>query len=182
VNVEDFQQLIIRHMETAKEALAMGVRIRKSVEIMQTAIVILPDGREHELPLVIPAGCDPRVWLKTFSTAIQELNPAALIVRAAGIRLNSVLLSNEVNLSTKNRTTRMENIFKWLGPKLVNGRIDSLPAKYFRHCLLVAGLGPRLPALGMMQEYTSKDGVLPFVGEQALGEGYEFPFLRKWWH
>jgi hypothetical protein len=182
VKVKDFELLILRHMETAKKALATGIREHRPIEFVQTAIAVLPDGSEDELALTVPAGCETQLWLNTLSAAIQKLSPAAVIIRAAGIRLNSDLVSKETDLSMKNRTTRMDNIFRWMNPKLENGRIDSLPSKYFRHCLLVAGLGPRLPNLGMTQEYTSRDGMLTLVGGQALGEGYEIPFLRKWWH
>jgi len=181
VNTQWLTERILGHMEVAKEELARRRRVKADDGFVQTAILILPDGTEHELALAFYDCCEQKVCMRELSAACLELDASALIIRARALLLNTERIKKELDVDEGDRMARRAAIARWVRKKTGDGRVVSLPSEYQKWCLLVLGLGPRLPSLGLVQYYDRIGTETIFIGQPALSLGFEFPLIRKWW-
>lgn len=181
MNTQCLTERILYHMEVAKEELARRRRVEADDEFVQTAILILPDGREHELALAFYDCCEQKVCMCEVSVACLELDASALIIRARALLLNTDRIKKELDVDGGDRMAGRAAIARWVQKKTGDGRVVSLPSEYQKWCLLVLGIGPRLPSLGLVQYYDRIGSETIFMGQPALSLGFEFPLIRKWW-
>jgi len=181
VNKQWLTERIVYHMEVAKEELARRRRVKADDEFTQTAILILPDGQEEELALVFYDYCEQKTCMSELSAVCLELDASALIIRARALLLNTDRIKKELDVDGCDRTARRAAIARWVRTRTGDGRVVSLPTEYQKWCLLVLGLGPMLPSLGLVQYYDRSGNETIFIGRPALSLGFEFPLIRKWW-
>jgi len=181
VNKQWLTERILYHMEVAKEQLTRRRRVEADDEFVQTAILILPDGREQESALTFYDCCEQKICMCELSAACLELDASALIIRARALLLNTDRIKKELDLDGGDRMARRAAIARWVRKRTGDGRVVSLPSEYQKWCLLVLGLGPRLPSLGLVQYYDRSGNETIFIGQPALSLGFEFPLIRKWW-
>ncbi len=180
MNEQWLTERILYHMEVAKEHLMRRRRVGADDEFVQTAILILPGGREQELALAFYDCCEQRVCMRELSAACLELDASALIIRARALLLNTDRIKKELDVDGGDRMARRAAIARWVRKRTGDGRVVNLPSEYQKWCLLVLGLGPRLPSLGLVQYYDRSCNETIFIGQPALSLGFEFPLIRKW--
>jgi hypothetical protein len=181
VNKKWLTERLLYHMEVAKEELARRRRVEANDEFIQTAILILPDGTEQELSLAFYDCCEQKICMSELSAACLGLDASALIIRARALLLNTDRIKKELDVDGGDRIARRAAIVRWVKKKTRDGRVVSLPSEYQKWCLLVLGLGPRLPSIGLVQYYDRRSNETIFIGQPALSLGFEFPLIRKWW-
>src|SRR6266478_8285848 len=116
-------------MEVAKEELARRRRVQADDGFVQTAILILPDGTEHELALAFYDCCEQKVCMRELSAACLELDASALIIRARALLLNTDQIKKELDVDGGDRMVRRAAIARWVKKKTRDGRVVSLPSE-----------------------------------------------------
>ncbi len=106
MNKQWLTERIVYHMEVAKEELACRRRVKADDEFAQTAILILPDGKEQELALAFYDYCEQKTCMSELSTACLELDASALIIRARALLLNTDRIKKELDVDGCDRTAR----------------------------------------------------------------------------
>src|SRR5258708_20043233 len=94
--------------------------------------------------------------------------------------LNTERIKKELDVDEGDRMARRAAIARWVRKKTGDGRVVSLPSEYQKWCLLVLGLGPRLPRLGLVQYYHLRSNETIFIGPPALSLGFQSPLIRQW--
>src|SRR5260370_10062283 len=116
-------------MEVAKEELARRRRVEADDEFVQTAILILPDGREQESALTFSDCCEQMICMCALSAACLELDASALIIPARALLLNTDRIKKELDLDGVDRLARRAAIARWVRTGTEGGRVLSLPTK-----------------------------------------------------
>src|SRR5260370_20716146 len=98
VNEQWLTERILYHMEVAKEHLMRRRRVGADDEFVQTAILILPDGREQELVLAFYDCCEQKACMRELAAACLELDASALILRARALLLTTDPLHTELDI------------------------------------------------------------------------------------
>jgi len=182
VDKQRLKERIGYHMEVAKNDLAARRRVEDEDEFVQTAILVHPEGYEQEVPLAFYDYCEQQECMRLLSAKCLELGASALIIRARALLLSTSQIKKELNIDESDRAGYRSAIARWVREMATDGRVVSLPPRYQEWCLLVFGLGPRLPNLGLVQYYSRTGNETNFIGGPMLSLGFEFPLIRKWWH
>ncbi len=147
MNEQWLTERILYHMEVAKEHLMRRRRVGADDEFVQTAILILPDGREQESALTFYDCCEQKICMCELSAACLELDASALIIRARALLLNTDRIKKELDVDGGDRMARRAAIARWVRKRTGDGRVVSLPSEYQKWCLWFLVLVRGFPAL-----------------------------------
>jgi hypothetical protein len=183
VTSEEFEQRLAWHMEKAKLEITQSVLMMgpESNDFVHTATLVLSNGKEREFALAFWDRRELATCMEVVSATCRDLSASALIIRSRALRLNTERIFSELEMPASDRPLRRAATWEWLRRNTTDGRSVSLRPDYRRECLLVVGLGPRLPNVGIVQYYDQSNHNMIFVGAPAFSFGFEFPLIRKWW-
>jgi hypothetical protein len=181
VDKQRLTERISYHMGVAKKDLAGRSQVGAEDQFVQTAILVHPEGYEQEVPLAFYDYCEQQECMRRLSEKCVELGVSALIIRARALLLSTSQIKKELKIDECDRDGYRSAIARWIQEMARDGRVVSLPPRFQKWCLLVFGLGPRLPSLGLVQYYIRTGKETNFIADPILSLGFEFPLIRKWW-